>query len=44
MVFIDSEDSSNRVGVLWAFQVLHNAVGGWRLSDFPEKGITKIYG
>ena len=24
--------------------MLRNAVGGGRVSDFPEKGITKIYG
>ena len=24
--------------------MLHNAVGGGRVSDFPEKGVTKMYG
>ena len=24
--------------------VLHNAVGGGRVSDFPEKSVTKKYG
>ena len=25
-------------------QVLRNAVGGGRVSDFPEKSVTKMYG
>ena len=25
-------------------QVLHNAVGDGRVSNFPEKSITKMYG
>ena len=29
---------------LGASQVLRNAVGGGRLSDFPEKSVTKMYG
>ena len=27
-----------------AIQVLRNAVGGGRVSDFPDKSITKMYG
>ena len=27
-----------------AIQVLRNAVGGERVSDFPEKSVTKMYG
>ena len=27
-----------------AIQVLRNAVGGGRVSDFPEKSVTKMYG
>ena len=29
--------------VLGAIQVLCNAVGGGRASDFPEKSVTKMY-
>ena len=27
-----------------AIQVLRNAVGGGRVSEFPEKSVTKMYG
>ena len=27
---------------LGAIQVLHNADGGGRVSDFPEKSVTKV--
>ena len=30
--------------LLGAIQVLRNAVGSGRVSDFPEKNVTKIYG
>ena len=29
---------------LGAIRVLRNAVGGGRVSDFPEKSVTKMYG
>ena len=30
--------------MLAAIPVLRNAVGGGRVSDFPEKNVTKMYG
>ena len=29
---------------IWAIQLLRNAVGGGRVSDFPEKNVTNMYG
>ena len=29
---------------IWAIQLLRNAVEGGRVSDFPEKSVTNMYG
>ena len=39
-----NKDFTDMTIYIGAIQVLRNAVGGWRLSDFPEKSVMKMYG